>query len=59
MRVKFFCDESGNTGSNFLDEKDPFFVLGVWLDKCNNISNGEFICEMEEILDEQKDYRKN
>ncbi|WFD11325.1 DUF3800 domain-containing protein [Tepidibacter hydrothermalis] len=51
MRIKFFCDESGNTGNNFLDEKDPFFVLGGWLDKCNNSSNIEFIDDIACILE--------
>lgn len=26
-----FCDESGNTGPNYLDETQPFYILGGWL----------------------------
>lgn len=33
------------------------FFIGGWLDKCNNISNIEFICEIEEILDRQKEMK--
>ncbi|NFO03847.1 DUF3800 domain-containing protein [Clostridium botulinum] len=54
MKIKFFCDESGNTGRNFLDEKDPFFVLGGWLDKCNNSSNIELINEIECIFESKE-----
>lgn len=57
MRTKFFCDESGNTGNNFLDKKDPFFVLGGWLDKYNNAPNTEFIHEIERILHVQKEMK--
>jgi hypothetical protein len=34
-----FCDESGNTGTNFLDEKQPYFTLAGWLIKEENIIN--------------------
>lgn len=42
---KFYCDESGNTGNNYLDDKDPFFVLGGWLgeDIENDIELQEFL----------------
>jgi len=27
----FYCDESGNSGSNYLDTNQPFFILSGWL----------------------------
>ncbi len=49
----FFCDESGQTGSNYLDKTQPFYVLGGWLvpddvdmdklEKCIYISSTEEI----------------
>ena len=30
MTFVLYCDESGNTGANFLDRDQPIFVLGGW-----------------------------
>ena len=27
----FYIDECGNTGSNFLDRAQPFYIYGGWL----------------------------
>lgn len=27
----FYCDKSGNSGSNYLDANQPFFILSGWL----------------------------
>ena len=29
--MKAFFDESGNTGTNWLDVSQPFFVYGGWI----------------------------
>lgn len=31
-----YCDESGNTGSNFLDEKQPLYVVSGWMIERNS-----------------------
>lgn len=31
MKATFYCDESGNTGTNWLDPAQPFFIYGGWL----------------------------
>ncbi|WP_099204957.1 DUF3800 domain-containing protein [Scatolibacter rhodanostii] len=31
MKATFYCDESGSTGTNWLDAAQPFFVYGGWL----------------------------
>lgn len=31
MNYDIYCDESGNTGSNFLDTNQPIFVLSGWM----------------------------
>ncbi len=31
MDAIFYCDESGNTGTNWIDADQPFFVYGGWL----------------------------
>lgn len=28
---KFYCDEAGNTGSNFIDDDQPILVIGGWI----------------------------
>ena len=30
-RADVYCDESGNSGPNYLDQGQPFYVLGGWL----------------------------
>lgn len=30
-QVKLFCDEAGNTGANYLDADQPFYVLAGWV----------------------------
>lgn len=27
----FFFDESGNTGTNWLDQKQPYYIYGGWM----------------------------
>ncbi|MFL0163953.1 DUF3800 domain-containing protein [Candidatus Clostridium helianthi] len=39
--MQFFCDESGQTGSNYLDTTQPFYVLGGWI-KPDNMDDDEF-----------------
>ncbi|WP_412137665.1 DUF3800 domain-containing protein [Lentilactobacillus parabuchneri] len=29
--LNYYIDESGNTGSNLLDENQPYFVYGGWI----------------------------
>ncbi|MGN7311472.1 DUF3800 domain-containing protein [Alkalicoccobacillus gibsonii] len=31
MNYDIYCDESGNTGTNYLDNDQPFYVLSGWL----------------------------
>ena len=31
MNWNFYCDESGNTGTDWLNNDQPFFVYGGWL----------------------------
>ncbi len=31
MNYDIYCDESGNTGSNYLDINQPFYVLSGWM----------------------------
>lgn len=31
MKATFYCDESGNTGTNWVDAEQPFFIYGGWL----------------------------
>lgn len=31
-----YCDESGNTGTNFFDDKQPIYVISGWLIERNN-----------------------
>lgn len=30
LEIRFYCDESGNTGSNFLDPQQPVYVAGAF-----------------------------
>ena len=39
MDVTFFVDESGNTGTDWLNKDQPFFVYGGWLIPNENIDN--------------------
>lgn len=39
MNYTFFIDESGNTGTNWLDSKQPFFSHGGWLVANKDIDN--------------------
>ena len=38
-----FCDESGNSGSNFLDKDQPFFIIAGWIVPKTIINNTEAI----------------
>lgn len=51
QRIKFYCDESGNTGVNYVDEKNPFFILGGWLDIDNKGSDSKFIMKLKKLLE--------
>ncbi|WP_241475240.1 DUF3800 domain-containing protein [Priestia flexa] len=31
MNFNIYCDESGNSGGNYLDQQQPFYVLSGWL----------------------------
>lgn len=50
MSIKFYCDESGNTGVDYISENDPFFVVGGWLDKEKISENEEFIKTLRNML---------
>ena len=39
MNATFFVDESGNTGTDWLNKDQPFFVYGGWLIPNENIDN--------------------
>lgn len=38
IEATFFCDESGSTGTNWLDPEQPYFVYGGWLVENNALS---------------------
>lgn len=43
VMLELYLDEAGNTGTNFLDDKQPYFVYGGWLiekEKENEICEG-------------------
>jgi hypothetical protein len=46
--MQFFCDESGQTGSNYLDVTQPFYILGGWL-KPDNIDDEKLKKELDII----------
>ena len=41
MKKTFFCDESGNTGTNWTDAEQPFLIYGGWLVPNSDISEAE------------------
>lgn len=47
----FFCDEAGNSGSNYLDADQPFYVTGGWLIPERLKNNEDFIDEVRQLLD--------
>jgi len=47
--MQFFCDESGQTGSNYLDSTQPFYILGGWL-KPDDINSEKFKTELASII---------
>ncbi|MCO5447799.1 DUF3800 domain-containing protein [Enterococcus faecalis] len=51
-RLLVSIDESGNTGSNWLDPAQPFFIYGCWLIKDENRK------EIEELVKEWKNGRQ-
>jgi hypothetical protein len=59
MNIKFYCDESGNTGVNYIDKRDPFFVLGGWLDINNKSKDSIFLEKLEQILYKESEYKAN
>ncbi|MGW6108961.1 DUF3800 domain-containing protein [Bacillus subtilis] len=40
-----FCDETGNSGSNYLDLNQPFFVIAGWIVPNKNLKNTSYIEE--------------
>lgn len=40
-----FCDESGNSGGNYLDLNQPFFVIAGWIVPNTILKNTAFIDE--------------
>lgn len=36
MNYDIYCDESGNTGTNFLDENQPLYVISGWMVERNS-----------------------
>lgn len=66
----YYIDESGNTGTNWLDEKQPFFIYGGWLlndaqyDMCTKYIKSLFIGKQTKELKAvnffkyDKDFRK-
>lgn len=50
--LELYFDESGNTGTNYLDNKQPYFVYGGWLIK---YENSKEICKrIQQIFCESK-----
>lgn len=51
MLKKVYVDESGNSGPNYLDEKEPYFILAGWIDVNNEMQKLDNIKEFTLLLD--------
>lgn len=49
----FFCDEAGNSGSNYLDASQPFYVTGGWLVPNTLKDDEDFINKIKQLLDKE------
>ncbi|MCU4797362.1 DUF3800 domain-containing protein [Bacillus cereus] len=45
-----FCDESGNSGSNYLDKEQPFYIIAGWIVPDKNLKETSIISECAENL---------
>ena len=51
MLKKIYVDEAGNSGPNYLDEKDPYFILAGWIDINDEMKKSDNIKEFTLLLD--------
>ena len=51
MLKKVYVDEAGNSGPNYLDEKEPYFILAGWIDVNNEMQKMDNINEFTLLLD--------
>ena len=51
-----YCDESGNSGPNYLDEAQPFYVLAGWVVPTNSIIDVSIELEKLRASQVQKNY---
>lgn len=51
MLKKIYVDEAGNSGPNYLDEKDPYFILAGWIDINDEMQKSDNIKEFTLLLD--------
>lgn len=56
-KIKFYCDESGNTGVNYIDKENPFFVLGGWLDINNKMDDCDFLDNLKKLLESKNEFK--
>lgn len=52
-RKTFFCDEAGNSGSNYLDASQPFYVTGGWLVPNTLKDDQNFINKIKQLLNKE------
>jgi len=45
-----FCDESGNSGSNFTDREQPFYIISGWIVPNKMLKDFSIISESAEVL---------
>lgn len=50
MLKKIYVDEAGNSGPNYLDEKEPYFILAGWIDVNNEMQKLDNIKEFTLLL---------
>ncbi|MEI2443880.1 SEC-C metal-binding domain-containing protein [Priestia megaterium] len=49
-KYTIFCDESGNSGSNYLDLEQPFYIIAGWIVPDKNINKISKIRDCAEAL---------
>lgn len=59
MNKIIFIDESGNTGANYLDKNEKYFVLAGWLDINNIASKPEKMTELTSYFEQKEGKSKS